>query len=394
MFIHNFSYSFKVLFRNKTLVFWTFSFPIIMAFLFNMAFSNIQNDEKLKVFPIAIVENEELQKNQFIRETFDILGDPTKEDQLFDVKYISLEEAKKLLDQDEITGYLKMQEDIPKVVVKKSGINETIFQNVVKEINQNKKIVEDMIASKIEEQMKQGNTQIDAEAIYAQSIQAIQKESISNIKDHSSSKLDNTMIEYYTLIAMACLYGAMLSMTVINNLLPDMSKKGMRVNVAPTTKMKMILSSALASFLIQCIGVAILFLFTIFVIHVDYGEDLLRIILLALVGCFAGLSMGVLVGTMIKKNENTKIGVLIATIMLGCFLSGMMGISMKYTVDTSLPIVNQMNPASMITDGFYSLYYYTTMDRYWFNVASLIVFSVVLLAISTITLRRQKYDSI
>ncbi|HAB66505.1 MAG TPA: ABC transporter permease, partial [Firmicutes bacterium] len=39
-------------------------------------------------------------------------------------------------------------------------------------------------------------------------------------------------------------------------------------------------------------------------------------------------------------------------------------------------------------------YYYDTLDRYYFNLISLIIFSAILLALSVYSLRRQKYDSI
>ena len=67
---------------------------------------------------------------------------------------------------------------------------------------------------------------------------------------------------------------------------------------------------------------------------------------------------------------------------------------MKYIVDKNIPIVNKLNPASMITDGFYSLYYYDTLDRYFFNIASLLIFALIMITISYFSLRRQKYDSI
>ena len=46
-------------------------------------------------------------------------------------------------------------------------------------------------------------------------------------------------------------------------------------------------------------------------------------------------------------------------------------------VDKNMPIINKLNPASMITDGFYSLYYYDTLDRYFFNIVSLLIFSAI-----------------
>ena len=67
---------------------------------------------------------------------------------------------------------------------------------------------------------------------------------------------------------------------------------------------------------------------------------------------------------------------------------------MKYFVDKNASIINKINPASMITDGFYSLYYYDTLDRYWFNIISLLIFACLLITVSFFSLRRQKYDSI
>ena len=137
-----------------------------------------------------------------------------------------------------------------------------------------------------------------------------------------------------------------------------------------------------------------LFIYTIFVLKIDYGNNLPLIILLAMTGSLAGLSLGMAIGTTLRTNENTKTGILLAITMFGCFLSGMMGITMKYIIDKNVPIINKINPASMITDGFYSLYYYDTLDRFYFNLASLLIFSGIMIIISYISLRRQKYDSI
>ena len=107
-------------------------------------------------------------------------------------------------------------------------------------------------------------------------------------------------------------------------------------------------------------------------------------------GLWQDFHFGIAVATLIKANENAKTGILIAITMLGCFFSGMMGITMKYII----PIINKINPAGMITDGFYSLYYYDTLDRYYFNIISLLIFSAFMIFISIRGLRRQKYDSI
>lgn len=358
-----------------------------------MAFSNIESSEKLNIIDIAIVNNEQFENNEIFKKTFEELSNEENEDRLFSTKYVTENEAKELLENDKISGYLKIENEEPIITVMTSGINETVFRQVTEEIMQTKQIVENLSEEQIKTEVISGNTNIDYEKLYADIIETANNQT-ANIKDESPNKLSYTMIEFYTLIAMACLYGGIFGVVLINQSLPNMSSKGKRISVSPIRKGKVILSSVAASYLTQIIGIALLFIYTIFVLKVDYGNNLPLIILLAMAGSLAGLTIGIAVGTIIKTNENTKTGIIIAITMAGCFLSGMMGITMKYVVDTNIPILNKINPASMITDGLYSLYYYGTLDRYWFNIASLLIFSAIMIILSFSSLRRQKYDSI
>ena len=393
MFIHNFIYAFKTLFRNKMLIFWTFAFPIILGTLFNMAFSNIENSEKLKIINIAIIQNENFENNEAFKTSFEELSDEDNEDRLFNTQYTTEEKAKELLDNGKIVGYMKLKDDKPILTFSTSGIDETIFKYVTEEIEQTIDIIKNLSETEIQKEITDGNYNIDYGKIY-DNVEELIKEDNVRLKNISNSNLSYKMIEFYTLIAMTCLYGGMLSMVSINQTLANMSNKGKRIAVSPTKKSTIILSSLLASYIAQLIGLAILFVYTLLVLKVDYGNNNGLIILLAAIGTFAGLTLGTFVGTILKTNENAKTGILIALTMFWCYLSGMMGITMKYVVDKNVPIINQINPASMITDGFYSLYYYNTLDRYWTNIISLLIFAFILIAISFFSLRRQKYDSI
>ncbi len=392
MFIHNFKYTLKALFRNKMLIFWTYLFPIILGTFFNLAFSNIENSEKLEIIKIAIVENDKLKSNTIFQEAFETLSDEENEDRLFSTQYVSEEEAKQLLQNNEIIGYMILEEE-PKIIIQSSGINETILKYVTEEIMQNTKMINELAENEIQAEIAIGNISIDYHKIYQNVRETIQQEE-ANIKNIAKSNLSYTMIEFYTLIAMSCLYGGILGMVAINQKLANMSDNGKRVSIAPTKKGKVVLSSLLAGYIAQIIGLAILFAYTILVLKVDFGTNLPLILLLGIVGSLAGLTMGLAIGTVVKANEGLKTGILISVTMLGSFLSGMMGITMKYIIDKNLPILNQINPANMITDGFYALYYYDTLDRFYFNLVSLLLFSGIMLIISYTSLRRQKYDSI
>ena len=352
-----------------------------------MAFSDIEKNEKLDIINIAIIDSES--NDNTFKETFKKFNDET---QMFNINYTNLEDAKKLLENKKITGYIIPNDNV-NITVSSNGVNETILKYVVDEININKEISKDLSKIEIDNQIKEGNYNIDYQKIY-KNINDLFSSNTVKLNNISNKNLSYTMIEYYTLIAMTCLYGGIISMFITNYKLANMNSIGKRTSISPIHKGKMLFGSLLASYIIQLLGIALLFIFTIFVLKVDYGNNLLLVILLAICGSLAGLSLGVMVATTIKSNENTKTGILIAITMLGCFLSGMMGITMKYIVDKNIPIINKINPASMITDGFYSLYYYDTLDRFFFNIISLLLFSIIMFIISYNGLRRQKYDNI
>lgn len=398
MFIHNFKYSLKTLFRNKMLIFWTFAFPIILGTMFNLAFSNIANSEKFDIIDIAIVKNDDFENNEAYKTVFEQLSDKSNKDQMFNTKYVSEDEAKKLLENDEIVGYMKLDGDAPKVTFVKNGTNQTIFKYVVEEVAQKSNMISNLVENEMKNNVKIeaeniSENQIDTEEIIKKAYEIAQKDDVK-LKNISNKNLDYMMIEFYTLIAMTCLYGGILGMVAVNQNLANMTNQGKRVSVSPIKKAKLLISSLLAGYIAQLVGLALLFIYTVFVLKVDYGNNVGLIILLSMVGSFAGLSMGVAVASVIKASDNAKSGILISITMLGCFFSGMMGVTMKYVIDKNVPIINKLNPANMITDGFYSLYYYDTLDRYYFNIISLLIFAFILIVISFFSLRRQKYDSI
>ena len=387
MFYHNFKYSLKILLKNKSLIFWTFAFPILLGTLFNMAFSNIEKSEKLSIIDIAIINSDEFDNDKIFKETMQTLSDDNNKNKIFNITYTDISKAKKMLLNEEITGYLKFNENNIDIIVNSSGINETILRSIVDEIEREKEVINTLVKKETEK----GN--IDYTAIYNK-IALLLNNSNATLKDISNKNLSYTMIEYYTLVAMAVLYGALISMNVVNYKLANMNSVGKRTTVSKVGKGKLLLGSLLASYIVQMLSLLILLVYTIFVLKVDYGSDIIHVILLIAIGSLASLTLGLGVSTMLKTNENAKTGILIAITMLWSTLSGMMGITTKYVIDKNIPILNILNPANMITDAFYSLYYYDTLNRFYSNIISLLVFSLIMIIISYESLRRQKYDSI
>lgn len=393
MFIHNLKYTIKILFKNKVLIFWTFAFPIILGIFFNMAFSSIEKDEKLNCFNIAVINNENFKNQEIYQETLKELSNEKNENKLFNIKYVNQKEADELLDNSEIEGYLLFENDSPKIIVKKSGNYQTILKFVVDEIEQDKIIIDNLSKKEIEQEISKGNMTFEAEKVVNDILNKIDSQD-TILKDKSSTNLSYMMIEYYTLIAMACMYSGMLGLYAVNGCLANMSNKGKRIAVSPTRKSIIVLSSIIGSYLVSIIGIALLLLFLLFILKADFGNNLILVIILSLIGDLAGISLGVLIASAFKVSEGAKTGITIAITMFLSVLSGMMGVTLKYVIDTNIPIINKLNPNNLITDGFYSLYYYNTLDRFYNDILLLSSFIVICFVISFISLRREKYDSI
>lgn len=390
MFYQNLKYSLKILLRNKALIFWTFAFPIILGLFFNLAFQNIEKNEQLQVIDIAIINSNDYNNNKIVKES---LNELTKgKNKLFNIQLTDEKTSKDLLKNNKIIGYLTFKENQVNITVKNSGVEETILKQVLEQIQTNSKIINKKVEKEISEQVAT-NKKINYEQIYQNALSLLNENNIK-INNISNKNLSYTMIEYYTLIAMACLYGALISMFIINYQLPNMNSTGKRISASPINKTKQLISSLLSAYIVQIIGLLLLFLFTIFILKVDYGKNLLYVIITSLCGALSGLSLGVATSTLFKTNENAKTGIIIAITMLFCFLSGMMGITMKYIIDKNIPLLNMINPANMITDALYSLYYYNTFDRFYKDILSLLIFSSIMILISIKGLRRQKYDNI
>lgn len=374
MFYHNFKCSLKILLKNKGLVFWTFVFPIILGIFFNMAFSDIDKKEKFNSIDIAVVSSEDFNNNVIFKQSIEFLSDEKSDNKMFNTVYTSKKKATYLLENNKIDGYLTFFGDNVNITIKKNGVNQTILKYIIEDINSNKKILAE--ASNIPETL------------------SLIKNNFVKLNNITNKNLGFSMIEYYTLIAMACLYGSMLSMYVLNYSQANISSVGKRVSISSSKKTSLLLSGFFASYVVQLIGIFLLLFVTLFLFKVDYGNNLIYVFILSLFGSLAGLALGIAISSINNISEVTKNGILISIIMFCCFLSGMMGVSMKYIIDKNIPFLNKINPANMITDGFYSLYYYDNLNRFYFNLLSLFIFSIIMILISLRNLRRQEYDSI
>lgn len=380
MFLHAFYYGLKQLFRDKTLVWWTLLFPVLLSTLFYAAFSGLSEDESLKAIPVAVVQED----NNFAFDTVIRMLSEPGENQFLEVIYADQEEALSLLEAKEVVGVLQGSSPVTLLVsAEMSGVEmeKSILSAFVEQYNAiYDGIVE--IAMTRPEKMAQVVKELMAEKSYMTET------------TYSDGTMDESVSYFFNLIAMVCLYSAMGGMLVAVRNQANLSALGARRCMSPTHKLVSLSGEQLATWLFNYIMVLISICYQNFILKVSFGSELGYVLLAAAVGCMTGVSLGFLVGSIGRMSESTKLGILMVVIMFNCFLSGLMVQNMRIYVGKVCPWYNKINPAALIADSFYALTVYASHDRFFMNLATLLAMSVVFCLAGYVLVRREKYANL
>ena len=375
MFLFNYRYRLKCIFKDRQMMFWTFLFPILLAILFNLAFSNLSSSDNFLKVNVAVVENAELDQNPAFTEALDGADD------LFVVKYTTRAEADALLADNQIDGYIVFDPAL-NLVVNQSGLNQTIIRGFLDDFVQSSATITTIITANHAALHNGIIAGITSRSEYLKAVSA------------SQSSPDSVVNYFYALIAMTCLYGGFLGVKEVVAIQADLSDVGARINLAPTNKLTVFLSSILAAATVQLLELIMLLAFLIGVLGISFGNQIGYIILTCVVGSLTGVTFGTCLGSIVKKGEGLKIGILIGSTMIMSFLAGMMSADIKYIVMTKAPILGYLNPANLITDSFYALYYYNTHTQFFTDILLLCGFTLLFSSVTYFVLRRQKYASL
>ncbi len=363
----------KILLRDRSTLFWTAVFPLILATLFYFAFSNLMDAETFEPIPIAVVDADK-EDNMF------------EEAGLFDIRYVSETDAADLLETDEIDAYILSGTE-PQLIVKESGYAAAVTKAYMDSYQQ--------IASAITNIMIESGGTADPEAVLALLQPEIADDTAGyTVTDDSFAFPDYTTNFFFTLMAMTCMYAGMSGVRLDRIMQVNQRRTAARIHTAPVYRSKLFLGCYIPVLLLQILISIIVYAYVRLILGVSFGNDHALIILTGVIGAATGTTIGALIGLVTKIPESLKENIVLAISMVGSFLAGMMSTDMKYLVQVHIPILAKINPVNLITDAYYSLYYYPTYERFTSNVLGLILMCSGCLAIILVTLRRQRYETI
>lgn len=372
-------YRMKTMLRQKTLLFWSLAFPIILGMLFYFMLGGINDLEQFEEVPVGVLTNSDLPE-MFVSMMEEVQTE--NKIPLFRVKkYTDRKQAEKALQDEKIYGIVQGGEELS-LIAKTSDHYSSLIKTFLDQYRENTALIEDTARKDLDK--------------VADLVQALAAGTQSQIKEIPLKGTDkNPYAQYfYALIAMTCLIGTMVGMHNGNDIQADLTAVGARRNVAPTPKLRQVLNDFIATYILYCIIVAIVTGVCVFVYDQDFGQNAGLVLLGGWIGSFTALAIGEVIAVFIKGPVQKKEGVCVAVFMISSFLAGLQWGDITFLIEEHCPVINRINPGTLIVNGFKSLSVYGDRRSYVINMATLALTGIVSVIISVWKLRRVRYESI
>lgn len=382
MFWHNFKYNFKVMLRNKDQIFWSLIFTILLGTLFQSTFGDAyEKSDIISDIQVSVYIEDEFVSENFTGIIENISVDEENGKKLLNVTYAdSLEEAEKILDEDDTVGMFYSENGELKLMVKGTGVEESVLSSVVSQYHQIITVLNDMAD--------------EGPEVQASVMLKLMSESDANVeKALASGNMDVFNQYFYNLIAMSCLFACFSGVTFSIRNQANLSALGARKTFAGSNGFIQTFAGLTAQWVILS-AMTLVSLGYLLMIGVNFGDRMGGVVLVILVGCLLGLASGYFIGSIGKLSDTVKESLGTAYSLVSCFLSGLMLLDMRMIVERNCPILNKINPAVMISDAFYALNIYETYERFTGNIISMLVLSAVFIVGGIILGRRKQYASL
>lgn len=377
MFRHILKYGLLSLLRTREIVFWTLIFPFALTTFMYFAFSNIfSTTEQFHAIPVAVVRQSE---NKAFTQILDMLS-AEGENQILQVQRKERAQAEKMLQDGDVKGILYEGETVS-LAVAESGMDQTMLKMIMEQFVQYEKTISDVWQFHPEKLM-QSVTALASQEQYVEE------------KKTSEGNQDNIMNYFYAVLAMVCLFASFAGCDRILKIQANVSVLGQRRNMIPIHKMKSIIADFAACEIVQYTIVLLLLIYMKFVLKLPLGDNLPQILLLLLFGTSYGIMFGIFVGSLPRMEEGMKIGVLVCVGLVFSAMSDLMISGIKDGIEHTVPIINDINPAALITDSFYALNIYETNERFFGNIICLGAGIVLFTLVSYAMVRRSRYASL
>lgn len=395
----SFLVSVKSLVRTPSVIVWVLAFPLIMSAIFLFMFSGMRTDGVVDPVPVALVtpagEKDGAPAGSFAQ-VVDVLAEPG-EDQLLDLRHVeAAADAADLLAAGEVDGYFELADDgTPALTVGSAytlasadgatAVNRTILETVASSYVQSRALLEEV-------------AQRDSAALADPAAVA---DALGTQVDVEQTQITHARPEeivryYYALLGMGALMASQAGMLAVAYAQPGVSALGARRAVSGTSRLRQLAGCVLGAWAVSTVALTLAFAFLRLVVGVDFGgREGLALVSVAVCALLA-TALGACVGALpIPAGISARSGILTALTCVLSLFAGLYGTAAMELADNlahTLPWTSWVNPAKLVCDTFYALYYYTSLAPFAARLAACVAGALALLAVAGAIFRRQSYE--
>lgn len=371
--------------RRPGMLVWVFAFPVILCTIFLFMFSGFSTDGVPDPVPVVVVTDSNWRGSSF-SQVVDALSGSSADEALLDVtEAASADEARGMVEAGQAVGYLAVDAaGTPSLALARDaagGLASSAFEA-------DRSILDAVTSSYVRnEALVKAITQKDPSVLSDPAALARALGLSSGIErvrlTHGTP--DETVRYYYALLGMAALMAAQSAAIAVTQLQPGEGGLGARLCASGTGRMRMLLGALLGSWAVSMLGLGLAFAFMRLVARIDFGgRDALCLLGLATSSLLA-TAIGAAIGAApLRGGAKSRAGMVTALSCLASLFAGLYGegaMQLSDSLAQAWPPSVWVNPARLITDQFYALYYYDSLAPFALRAAACVAASVALMGV-------------
>ena len=368
--------------RRPGMLVWVFAFPVILCTIFLFMFSGFSADGVPDPVPVVVVTDSNWRGSSF-SQVVDALSGRSADEALLDVtEAASADEARGMVEAGQAVGYLAVDATgTPSLALAQDaagGLASSAFEA-------DRSILDAVTSSYVRnEALVKAIAQKDP-SVLSDPAALARALGLSSGIERVRLTHDETVRYYYALLGMAALMAAQSAAIAVTQLQPGEGGLGARLCASGTGRMRMLLGALLGSWAVSMLGLGLAFAFMRLAARIDFGgRDALCLLGLATSSLLA-TAIGAAIGAApLRGGAKSRAGMVTALSCLASLFAGLYGegaMQLSDSLAQAWPPSVWVNPARLITDQFYALYYYDSLAPFALRAAACVTASVALMGV-------------
>ena len=407
-----FVHTVRMLLRRRDVLIWVVLFPLALATLFQIMFSNFDEYYRVEPASCVVVDDENYRSPQamFFREMLNAVSEPG-DDQVLSVSMVATrdEGCAAVLAGDAAACITVNSEGLPSMQVYPLSVSSTtgsLDQSIVRAVlDQYRQTYAEMkqtfTALPLAQGMQVAPSQEGFESLAAtpgmqEAASAFMSDAVKTQQvDVLRVKSSSTVRYFYALMGFASLMSITVAICAVSATRANTSAVGARRQVAGVSPAKQMAVTMAASFVAVFGCLLLAFAYMRFVLGVEFGgRDGLAIVAIAACALMS-TALGAAIGAIPNIPTPGKEGLATGITCLCALFAGLYGepsMQLADQIAQHAPWAALINPAAQAANAFYDLTYYDSLAPFFWTMCVLLVMAAAFFAVAAVLMRRQNYE--